>query len=259
MGIGVTLHMVVILEDKMLKYIIDFLDREKTKNGVELKNYPNGIKYLYTKYSNFNCLHCFFYPLTDEQINKLQHDVNQAQNAQYIFPDWYCEFLKTSNGLRIFFNAISFYGEQTPMINHPKYGWTEAPIERSNPEWLAPYNLRYPRDAIRVELAAQNRWLTIGAYFSDGTKIAWDFKKNKIVLMYPLSVDLSVRALRKMKEADYEALIFAEYESLEVFFYDETERLNVFFDQYKNLTCIDRFDVDFWKKTLHPKHKEYQI
>lgn len=241
----------------MLNYVNDFLELEKKKPNIVLKEFSNGIEYIYKKYIRFNYLHSFYYPLNDSQIKKLESDVNVAQSAHYIFPDWYIEFLKTTNGLNIFFNSIIFYGEQTPMINHPKYGYVEAPIERDNPEWMAPFNLRYPRNSIRYDAAAQERWLIIGSYHADGTIIAWDYTLNKIVLMYSLPVTLSIKKLKHLSELDYQDLIFKSYDSFEEFFHGETFRLNVVFDKYLDKNELDQTDVLFWRKTLPIGHKNH--
>ena len=58
--------------------------------------------------------------------------MNNVQKAKYVFPKWYIEFLKTTNGLNIFLNSISLFGEQTPIVENKKIGKTESLLEREN-------------------------------------------------------------------------------------------------------------------------------
>lgn len=241
----------------MLDYVKFFLEEEKNKKSVILKTYPNGIEYVFEEYKGFNYLHSFYYPLNDAQIDKLQQDVNIVQEANYQFPQWYRDFLKTTNGLNIFFDSLRFSGEQTPIVNHPKYGLTEAFIERDNPNWIAPYNLRYSRST-KYDHNAQNRWLTIGSYFADGTCIAWDFKVEKIVLMYVFPITMPIKVWKKLKEDDYEKQIFQTYDNFNEFFLSETKRLNQIFSELNKKHEIDRTDIMFWRRTLPVRHKDYQ-
>ena len=239
-----------------MKYITDFLAKERQKEYVVTKDFPNGTKF-FIKGDPLKAriMHSCFKPLNDEQIDKLQADVGKAKKATYFFPEWYKDFFKTTNGLSIFFNSISFYGEQTPLVEHPIYGLTEALIERDNPEWMAPYNLRYVGNTIFD--ASVSRWLMIGSYNSDGTNIAWDFKTNKIVAMYALPVTLSIKALRKMKEAEHEQLIFAKWDGFDDFFLSETKRLGKVLENYSEVMKIKPGDITFWKKTLPVGHKDF--
>ena len=160
--------------------------------------------------------------------------------------------------MNIFYGAISFYGEQTPMVYDPRYGHIEALVERDNPQWMAPYNLRYTR-SVKYDKSAQNRWLTIGSYHADGTQIAWDFNKENIVIMYPLPVTMPMKEFKKLKEADYENLIINSWKNFEDFFIDESQRLQDVFKQCVGWEEIDQADLEFWKKTLPIGHKKFQI
>ena len=80
----------------MNQTVLDFFEREKEKD-VRLEILPNGIRYRSTKCLKFNILHECYIPLTDEQIDILQADVNQERYADFIFPEWYRDFLKTTN------------------------------------------------------------------------------------------------------------------------------------------------------------------
>jgi len=257
-----------------MQFIKDFLEREKLRQGVVIKEFPNGTKYIHERdLQTKRVVHKCFKPLDSSAIDKLQSDVNKAKGASYIFPNWYRDFFKSTNGLNLFFSSIYFDGEQTPMIQHPIYGWTEAgiggysnnPIEREN--WMAPSNLRYTRLDI-FDLNAQNRWLRIGAYGQDGSHINWDFKKNKIVVMYSLPAVTPTKELRKFTEQDYEQRIFAEWSDFETFFLSETERLAKIFELYPNVTHIETcsklkkkfpniVDSLCYKKTLPKGHKDY--
>ncbi|MDR2091188.1 MAG: SMI1/KNR4 family protein, partial [Clostridiales bacterium] len=116
-----------------MKFINDFLENEKQKEVVITKDFPNGTKFFYQGETKYKVLHAWYKPLDDEQIDKLQTDVNNAQGASFVFPEWYRDFFKTTNGLNIFFGSISFFGEQTPLVEHPVYGLIEAGLERENP------------------------------------------------------------------------------------------------------------------------------
>ncbi|MCL2475088.1 MAG: SMI1/KNR4 family protein [Chloroflexi bacterium] len=241
-----------------MKFITDFLEKEKQRPFVVTKKYPNGVHYIYEKYTKWNRMHKFFNPLNDEQIDTLQKDVNEAQRAMYVFPSWYRDFLKTTNGLNVFFDAISFYGEQTPVVLHPKYGQIKALIERDNPDWTAPYNLRFP-NSIKYDLNAQNRWLTIVSYHYDHTHIAWDFKKNKIIAMYAHRATFPIKEWKKLTESDYEKLIIAEWDDFETFFIAEMKRLSEVFKKNENLDLdINENLFVLWRKALPIGHKDFQ-
>lgn len=240
-----------------MNFIKDFFKKEEDRCQIIVNTYSNGIKYIIKNDPLVaRSLHSYFNPLTDEQIQKLEDDVNHVQKAIYVFPKWYKEFLKTTNGLNIFMNSISLFGEQTPIVNNEKYGKTEALLERKNSEWLAPYNLRYT-NSVKFSEEAQNRWLVIGSYKYDGTQIAWDFKKEKIIAMYSLPATTSLKKLKKMQECDYESMIICEWENFESFFVTETERLSKIFEQYTDLSQIKNYDVILEKKTLPNFHKEH--
>lgn len=231
----------------------NFFEREK-KNGVSLETLPNGIRYLTDQCVRFNRIHEIYKPLTDEQIDTLQLDVNQAQLTDFVFPEWYRDFLKTTNGCNIYFGCISLYGEQTPLVWSEKYNaYIKALLERTNPNWMAPYNLR--DIDIKFDEVSKKRWLAIGTYHFDGTQIVWDYKTQKLIAMYSLPVTISIKALKKMSEADYENLICAQWDSFDDFFVQETKRLN---------NVITRYGVDkekgflSWEKTLPIGHKDYQ-
>jgi len=246
-----------------MQFIKEFLEREKRRKGILLNEFPNGRKYIGDNDTNTQkTMHQYFKPLDDVAIDKLQHDVNNAQRANYIFSNWYRDFFKITNGLNVFFGSINFYGEQTPMINHSIYGYTEAFLERDNPNWMAPYNLRFTRSA-RFDINAQNRWLTIGSYGQDGAQIIYDYKKDKIVAMYVLPVVTSIKQLRKLMESDYEQMIFAEWPDFKTFFISETERLSKIFEPYPNIEYVNHGNIKgsvdhvCLKKTLPKGHRDY--
>lgn len=237
----------------MNQTVKDFFEREK-ENDVRLEVLPNGVRYLSNKCVKFNRLHECYKPLTDEQIEVLQADVNEEQQTAFIFPKWYRDFLKTTNGCNLYYDCLSLYGEPTPVVWSDKENtYVKAVLERTNPNWMAPYNLR--DGDIKFDDASKKRWLTIGGYQFDGTQIAWDYKMDKIVAMYSLPEDISIKALKKMKEADYEKLICAQWNSFDEFFRQETERLR---------KVIDFYGVDQDKgfecgvKTLPIGHKDYE-
>ncbi|MDR2090085.1 MAG: hypothetical protein LBP62_00250 [Clostridiales bacterium] len=238
-----------------MKFINDFLENEKQKEVVITKDFPNGTKFFYKGETNRKVLHAWYKPLDDEQIDKLQTDVNNAQKEAFIFPEWYRDFFKTTNGLSIFFGSISFFGEQTPLVEDPVYGLIEAGIDGKNPNWMAPYSLRF-EGFVRLDAEARSRWLTIGSYYYDHSNIVWDFKTNKIVVMYALPTSLSIKARKKMKEADYEQLIFAEWDSFETLFLSETKRLAKIFEFIDPRTVIYGNPI-FWKRTLPVEHKDF--
>lgn len=168
-----------IQEVNFMNFIINFIRKEEERKQIEVVAYSNGVKYVIENDPLVaRTFHTFFKPLNNEQILKLEDDVNNVQKAKYVFPKWYIEFLKTTNGLNIFLNSISLFGEQTPIVENKKIGKTESLLERENIEWLAPYNLRYS-NSVKFSEEAQNRWLVIGNYKYDGTHIAWDFKTKK--------------------------------------------------------------------------------
>lgn len=242
-----------------MKYIVDFFEKEKLRTQVTVKKYPNGTKYLIKNDPlKVRSLHSYFNPLNELQINKLQSDVNDAQKAKYVFPEWYKDFLKNSNGMNLFLNSISLYGEQTPIIDHYKYGKIESFLERDNPDWMAPFNLRFT-NSIKYSFEAQNRWLVIGAYYYDGTQIVWDFKTNIIEAMYALPVTISTKTLKKMREVDYEKMIITEWKDFETFFTQETARLSLIFNRYSDLTQIKDIDIELSKETLPNGHKDFII
>ena len=82
----------------MLKFIADFLNYEKQKEGIELKEFPNGTEYVNSSLKKYNYLHSFYNPLNDEQIDKLQNDVNVAQKASIYFLNGIVNFLKLLMG-----------------------------------------------------------------------------------------------------------------------------------------------------------------
>ncbi len=240
-----------------MNFIIDFIRKEEERKQIKVDVYTNGIKYVIENDPLVaRTFHSFFKPLNNEQILKLEDDVNHVQKAKYVFPEWYIEFLKTTNGLNIFINSISLFGEQTPIVENKKIGKTESLLERENIGWLAPYNLRYS-NSVKFPEEAQNRWLVIGNYKYDGTHIAWDFKTKKIIAMYALPATTSIKKLKKMKECDYESMIICEWDNFESFFVTESERLSKIFESYTDLTEIKNYDAILGKKTLPISHKEH--
>lgn len=238
-------------------HIKQFIENEKERRQIIVDEYENGYKYR-VKNDKFKSrvFHSVFKPLSDSQIDKLQNDVNSVQHANYIFPKWYRAFLKVTNGINMFMGTIVLYGEQTPMTNHSKYGLIEACLERDNPNWMAPYNLRFT-NSVKLNCDLQNRWLVIGCYGYDGTQIAWDYKKNKIVAMYCLPVTISIRKLRKMTESDYEKMIICEWDTFESFFTSETDRISNIFNSIEDLAIIDEFKDNYKQQALPLSHKEH--
>ena len=237
-----------------MKHIENFIEKEKSRKDITLYKYPNGEELIYENYQKYNILHCFYNKLSDEQIKFLQDDVNISLNSDYIFPEWYKDFLKVSNGMNIYFGAISLYGEQTPMTI-TEHGTIKALIKRDDPNWIAPYNLRFPGDE-KYEPTIANRWLVIGGYYYDGTKIVYDYKLNKLIAMYSLPIKLSIKDWKKMKEYDYEKLIICEWKDFQTFFISETNRLSDIINKYVGM---NQEGFTEWKKTLPPGHKNFEI
>lgn len=238
----------------MNHFVKDFFEREK-EDDIQLEVLQNGIRYLSNKSIKFNRLHECFKPITDEQIDVLQNEVNAAQMADFVFPGWYRDFFKTTNGCNLYFDCISLYGEQTPVVWSEKdKTYMKVMIERNNPNWLAPYDLRFT-DSIKYDKASKERWLTIGGYKYDGTKIVWDFKTEKIVAMYRVPITLSLKAKKLLKEADFEKMICQQWNSFDEFFMQETKRLN---------EVVSKYGVDkekgfmYSEKTLPLGHKDHQ-
>lgn len=174
--------------------------------------------------------------------------------AEFVFPEWYRDFLKTTNGCNLYFGSISLYGEQTPVVwSEKEKTYVKALLEWTNPNWMAPFDLR--DGDIKFDDVSKKRWLTIGGYQYDGTLIAWDYKKSCIVAMYSLPDDISIKKLKKMKEEDYEKLIYAQWSSFDEFFTQETERLNKVVSKYG----VDK-EQGFlrWEKTLPVGHVDYE-
>lgn len=239
----------------MNQTVENFFEREK-KGDVRLEVLPNGVRYISNQCVNkFTWLHQSYKPLTDEQIDTLQADVNQAQWTDFVFPEWYRDFLKTTNGCSLYFGCLSLYGEQTPSVWSEKdNAYRKAPLERTNPNWMAPFDLRFT-NSVKFDVESKKRWFTFGGYQYDGTQIVWDYKTQKIVAMYRLPVGTTIKALKKMKEEDYEKLICAQWDSFDEFFMRETERLSKVISKYgvdkeKGFICRE--------KTLPVGHKDYQ-
>ncbi len=207
----------------------EFFEREKDAD-VRLEVLPNGTRYLSEKCVKFNRLHEWFRPLSEAQIDELQRDVNAAQRASYVFPAWYRNFLQTTNGCNLYFGSLSLYGAQSPTVVTESGSMKEL-LERDDPGWMAPYDLCFSGSA-KFDPAAGARWLTLGSYGYDGTMVVWDFKTEKIAAMYKLPVTMSVKALKAMKEADYEKMICGQWDSFDAFFMQETERLRAAVSQY---------------------------
>lgn len=75
----------------MNQTVNNFFEREK-ENNVRLEVLPNGVRYLSNQCVKFNRLHEWYKPLTDEQIDTLQADVNGRRWRNLSFP----------NGIEIF-------------------------------------------------------------------------------------------------------------------------------------------------------------
>lgn len=238
----------------MNQTVKNFFEREK-EGDVRLEVLANGVRYLSNQCVKFNRLHESYKPLTDEQIDVLQNEVSSAQMSAFVFPKWYKDFLKTTNGCNLYFDCLSLYGEQTPVVwSEEEKTYVKALFERTNSNWMAPYDLRFT-NSIKFDNDSKRRWLTIGVYGYDGTQVAWDYKIEKIVAMYRLPITLSVKARRLLKEHDYEKLICQQWTSFDEFFMRETKRLN---------DVLSKYGIDKEKgfihgeKTLPIGHKDYQ-
>ena len=238
----------------MDRIVKDFFERQEG-NDIQQEVLENGIRYLSKKSAQFNRLHEWFKPLSDEQIDGLQEEVNAAQMASFVFPAWYRDFFRTANGCNLFYGCISLYGDQTPTVwSESEKRYIKATLPRSNPDWMAPFDLRFT-NSVKFEKASKQRWLTIGSYAYDGTQIVWDFKTEKIEAMYRIPVTLPLKAKRALKEADYERMICAQWDNFDAFFAQETERLG---------QVVSKYGVDEEKGFLHPEktlpigHREYQ-
>ncbi|MBO5327707.1 MAG: SMI1/KNR4 family protein [Clostridia bacterium] len=241
----------------MNKIVNEFFENEKLED-VLLEVLPNGVKYIVNTDKDMKpkakILHTKYKGLTDKQIDFLQKDVNDGLKSNYVFPEWYRDFLKTSNGCNLFFSSLCLFAEQTPWSYVEKYKcYRRDLIDSLNPEWMAPYNLRHPR-SIKIDTNSRQRWLSLGEY-KDGTLIEWDYATNKIVAMYAMPVLTPIRELKKLKETHYENMICAEWDSFDDFFLNETKRLK----QVVKSFGMDRIEYDKnWKKTLPRGHKDYQ-
>lgn len=235
-----------------MKTINDFIEKEKRQSYAEILDLPNGVKIVNKRKAKQNIIHVFYKPLSDNQIDYLQNEVNKAQQTNFDFPEWLRSFLKKTNGFNIFYGALSFYGEQTPLIETPN-GKMRALIERDNPNWIAPYNMRYSK-VTKLDISSKNRWLNLGSYHCDGTQVAYDFKTKKIVAMYALPVTISIKELKQKNEADFEKMIIEEWDDFENFFSRETERLSKVFEEYSSNS---ETNFAFWKKTLPKCHKDF--
>jgi len=241
----------------MNKIVNAFFEAEKSRE-IRLEMLPNGIKYIVGKGEQNNnlstILHTRYKALTDEQIDFLQDDVNSALISSYVFPEWYRDFLKTTNGCNLFFSSLCLFAEQTPWIYVKKYEcYRRSLIDSANPEWMAPYNLRSPR-TIKLDSKSRERWLTLGEY-TDGTSIEWDFKNKKIVAMYALPLTTTIRELKQFKESDFEKMICAQWDTFDDFFLNETERLKIINKLLESNK--DQYRLH-WKKTLPLGHKDHQ-
>jgi hypothetical protein len=74
--------------------------------------------------------------------------------------------------------------------------------------------------------------------------------------MYDFPAATPIRVFKKMKEADYEQLIFAEWDSFETLFLSETKRLAKIFE-FIDPRTVDYGDLIFWKRTLPVEHKDF--
>lgn len=202
------------LEQKQVKDKYNLLNTEKEKNRDYLEDIVK-VKTIVDEYLNFD-------NLTREMITKLIERIEIKSEG--------------------------------PLVIDKQKGKIRALIERNNPNWLAPYNLRFT-NSIKLDLSSKDRWLTIGCYHYDGTQIAIDFKNNSIVAMYNLPVTITVKELRKMKESDYEKMIICEWENFESFFISETKRLSKVVKSNKNIS-LSGFTA--WKKTLPINHKDFE-
>ena len=237
----------------MNQIIKDFFEKENRK-CVQLEVLPNGVRYRLSRYKTFNVMHERFIPLTLSQIDILQQEVSEAQKTQFIFPDWYRDVLATTNGCNLFFDCSQLDGEQTPTFwSEQEQRYVKTLLDRNDPNWMAPYDLCF-NGSIKYNNAARARWLTIGSYMYDGTKVAWDYKFNNICAMYSLPSSISIKSWKKLREEDYEERIFARWDSFDAFFIQETERLR---------HVILKYGVDMEKgfiyrdKTLPIGHKDY--
>ena len=240
-----------------MKFIKEFfLMEEKNKNVSKIFLY-NGVKYIINDdpYKE-RYYHAIFNPLTEGQINNLQDDVNEIQKSCYVFPDWYRIFLKTCNGMNLYFNSISLYGDSDVINDLPKYNDSALLYELNKIPNFSPYNLRYT-NSIKFYFESQNRWLVIGCYKYDGTQIVWDYKKNKIEAMYALPATTSYKKLMRMTEEDYENMIICEWSSFDEFLKNEMKRLSKVFSEYTDLKKIKNIDIQLSRKTLPIGHREY--
>lgn len=232
----------------------DFFEWEMGKD-IQREVLQNGTRYLTDKCDKFNRLHEYFAPITDEQIDRLQNEVNAAQRTAFVFPGWYRDFLRTANGCNLYFGCISLYGEQTPLVwSEKEQTYIKAMLDRGNPDWMAPYDLRFT-DSVKYDSAFKERWLTIGSYQYDGTQIVWDYKTEKVVAMYRVPVTLPLEAKKSLKEADFEKMICQQWDSFDEFFVRETKRLDGVIAEYgvdRERGFIDR------DKTLPTNHKNYR-
>lgn len=233
----------------MGKLIIDFFNKEK-HGEVYLEECPNGTRYFSKRVNDFPVYHEQFKPLSDKQIDFLENELNQS-GANYKFPEWLREFYKITNGCNVFFDSLSIYGEQTPIVLDEKNNLSKSLLNRTDSSWMAPYDMRIND---KIDRDSRNRWLVIGSYSFDGTEISWDYKNQRIVAMYKLSELVSMKKWKNLKELDYEKAICAEWDSFDLFFLQETERLR----KVASVCEIDDKEFCGWEKTLPIGHKDHE-
>jgi len=233
-----------------MDYIVDFIN--EVKKIYELDQKKDGYSLINNELENFNTMFEFFTPLNDEQIKKLEQDVNCAQGAQFVFPNWYKDFLKITNGMNLYFGCLCFYGDQTPVIKTDT-GYIRKLIERENPNWMAPYSL-LTNGSIKHDVDCKNRWFTF-AGFRDDTLVAYDYKTNEIVRMRKDPVDLSIKRWKKMSEVDYENKIIHKWKNFEDFFKESINMLKNITEEWLNDTEIKKLDgfdrqLELWDRII---------
>lgn len=220
-----------------MNYIIDFMNEMINKYYLDEKK--DGFSLINKELKDFNTMFEFFSPLNDEQIAMLEQDVNNLQGTQFVFPLWYRDLLKITNGMNLYFGCLSFFGDQTPLIKTEK-GYFRKTIARNDPNWMAPYSL-LTNGSLKYDLNCRNRWLTF-AGFRDNTLIAYDFKTNEIVRMMKDPVDLSMKKWKKMTEKDYESKIINKWDNFEDFFIYSINMLSKIVDEWLNSEEIKKLE-----------------
>lgn len=151
--------------------------------------------------------HNIFKPLTEEEIKFLEDKI------KINFPDTFKDFLKFSNGIKIFSNEISIHGKRDNYNREGDDVWQPFDILTINID-------ERPKDA-------NSSYLFIGSYYDDGSQLYIDCDTEKV---YRCEPGLSQKKLNMW--GDIGTMIISEAQRIEKL-YDEKGQL---IDQSKPTT-----------------------